>query len=160
MNGKQGFTLMELIVVVAIIAITTAAGTPAYLQYRQKAELRDVVNRLRTDFQMARLQAIREDALVPVVFSADGYLAFVDDGRGGGTAGNWIADGDERLLMERKMAGRVRIDLSETTFYKDRTRFDGRGFPRNIGTVVIDDGRGGGRKLAVSMLGRIRVSEY
>lgn len=43
MNNQQGFTLIELMIVIAIIAILSAIGLPAYQGYLQKAALTDML---------------------------------------------------------------------------------------------------------------------
>lgn len=43
MNAQQGFTLIELMIVIAIVAILSAIGLPAYQNYLQRAALTDML---------------------------------------------------------------------------------------------------------------------
>ncbi|MBJ7222888.1 MULTISPECIES: prepilin peptidase-dependent pilin [unclassified Brenneria] len=46
MQKQQGFTLIELMIVIAIVAILSAIGVPAYQGYLQKAALTDMLQTL------------------------------------------------------------------------------------------------------------------
>ena len=46
MNGKPGFTLVELMVVVAIVAILAAVATPAYINHQNRARQTEAVEAL------------------------------------------------------------------------------------------------------------------
>ncbi len=156
MQHRAGFTLLELIVVIAIIAIIAGIGIPNLITWRNNVKIKGAINNLRGDMELAKMKAIRENAYVVVQFASDEYTIFVDDGEGGATAGDWSRTGGELLVVNRQLAG-VTIDLGSTTFNSNRTRFDGRGLPGNLGTVVITDSIGNQRQISLSLVGRLNV---
>ena len=72
MKRQNGFTLTELLVVMAIVAILLGIGVPSYryitTSYRMSAE----VNSLLGDMQFARAEAIKEGQFVVVCASSSG----------------------------------------------------------------------------------------
>ncbi len=72
MRGQTGFTLTELLVVVAIVAILLGIGVPSYRyisnSYRMSAEMNSLVG----DLMYARAEAIKEGQPVAVCVSTDG----------------------------------------------------------------------------------------
>jgi type IV fimbrial biogenesis protein FimT len=159
MNNKSGFTLMELMVVIALLAIISAIGAPSFINWRNEAKLRDAVSLLRGDIEMAKLRAVRENDFVAVVFNANGYTVFVDDGAGGGVRGNWASDGTEQGLRNRQLPAGVTIDVADASmFANDRTRFNGRGRIGNQGVVTFN---AAGRQRTLDMnnrFGRITIN--
>jgi type IV fimbrial biogenesis protein FimT len=160
MRNNSGFTLIELLVIIAIIAVLSSLGTPAFLQWHSDTKLRDAVSSLRGDMEMAKLRAMRENEFVTVVFNTDSYLIFIDDGAGaGGVTENWILDGDENVLRNRQLPAGVSIDLGNTTFVSNRTRFNGRGHIANQGVATIVNTAGNQRVLDMNnRFGRITVN--
>ena len=155
MRSESGFSLIELFIVVAIMTILASIAVPNMVAQSNQDRLRGAVNNLRGDLQTAKMSAIRENAIVVVNLFANRYEVFVDNGAGA-NAGNWGRDADELLLVSRKMEPGVSIDIAATNLANDRTRFDGRGLPENVGSIVLKS-KAGQRQINLNRLGRITV---
>jgi prepilin-type N-terminal cleavage/methylation domain-containing protein len=154
LDEKDGFSLFELLVVVAIIAVVSAIVTPHFIGWRSNAKLRGTVDNLKGDLEMAKINAVKENSFVSVLFEPDGYRVFVD------RTNPWVRDPDERLLRERRLPAGVVFDTGHADwgFTNNRTRFNSRGAADTAnGTAVIVNNSGEQSNIVVSTLGRIRV---
>lgn len=159
-SKNKGFSLIELIVAIAIFAILSSIAVPSFIGWRDKAKIRDAVSTLRGDLELSKSRAIQENELVTLLFNTDGYTIFMDDGSGGGVTGNWVRDGSELLLLNRELPAGVVIDLAGPDFFdSDRTRFNGRGRITNLGVVTIVSHAGEQRQLDINnRFGRISIN--
>jgi prepilin-type N-terminal cleavage/methylation domain-containing protein len=137
MKRDRGFTIMELIVVIAVVAILSSIAVPPYLNWRSSNKFKDAFSLFRGDLERAKSHAIKRNEPVAILISADGYSIFVDDGSGGGIDGNWNHEPGEEFLLDRSLPAGIRIDLIKTTFGNDRTCFNGRGWIGNPGKVTF-----------------------
>ena len=155
MKKTGGFTIIELMTVLAIIAVVTAIVTPNILVWRNNAKMRDAVDNLMGDLQMAKISAVKENNNVAVLFNPTSYRVFVDKDN------PCVQDADERLLRVRTLPAGVKFDLShpDWTFTNNRTRFNSRGRANIAGTAVIVNLEGRQRDVILSTLGRIRVEK-
>jgi hypothetical protein len=53
----------------------------------------------------------------------------------------------------------VTIDLGATDFDSDRTRFNRRGLPENLGSVVLAASNGDQQQVQLNRLGRINIQK-
>jgi type IV fimbrial biogenesis protein FimT len=68
----KGFSLVELMVVVAILGMVAAAAAPSYQNYVQNSRIRSVSESILNGLQKARTEALRNNASVRFVNQADG----------------------------------------------------------------------------------------
>ena len=91
-HAQQGFTLYELMITVAIVAMVLAFGVPNLVDFRQNSRMTVTANNLHSAFHMARSEAARSKSNITICASADpfdanatcdgtwetGYIVFVD----------------------------------------------------------------------------------
>ena len=133
MRNRSGFSAFELACALAIMAVIAALVMPQYLKWLRAYRLRGATTNLVSDLEMAKIRAIRENAFVAVEFESDRYTIFVDNGEPSGTSGDWEHNGDEVVLRDRDLPAGVSINMGALTFADNRTRFNARGVPPDVG---------------------------
>ena len=101
LRNKAGFTIIELVMVTVILAIGAAVTTWSINLILPDLRLKAAVRDLKSDMNLARLRAVRENQVVTVLFDManDSYTVFLDDGSGGATkAGDGKQDGTEPTI--------------------------------------------------------------
>jgi type IV fimbrial biogenesis protein FimT len=71
MNTKSGFTLVELMITLAIVAIVATVAVPAWSDFVRQNRVATVNNELITAFGLARSEAARDNSTVSVCPSTD-----------------------------------------------------------------------------------------
>jgi type IV fimbrial biogenesis protein FimT len=96
MTGNSGVTLVEMMVVCAVVAILLAVGVPSFRYVTTANRVASEINGLLGDLQFARAEAIREGLTISVCATNDqstclttgsawqtGWLVFTDPGSAG-----------------------------------------------------------------------------
>lgn len=114
MNTNKGFSLIELMVVIAIVGIITSMAVPAFSNLLERNRLKSVVQAFQDDLQFARIQAIKTS--ISVIVS-----------RTSGNAGSWCYG-----LVTKNPSSKTSCDCTVTTTtasnYCDIKRVLGTGF--------------------------------
>jgi type IV fimbrial biogenesis protein FimT len=134
MPKNSGFTALELMTTIAIVAVIATFVMPPYLKWNRNRRLEGAVINLTADLEMAKIRAIRENAFVVVEFGPKSYTMFLDTGDGLGGPPNWSHDSDESRILNREMPAGVQIDTGSLSFpaVNNKARFNGRGIPPDI----------------------------
>ncbi|MBC8432834.1 MAG: GspH/FimT family pseudopilin [Desulfobacterales bacterium] len=85
MRKDAGFTLLELITVIAIAGVLTAIAVPNFLTYQSSSRLKGALSTLRGDLVGARMLAIKRGVEYQVAFSSGGYQIIRGDLSSGST---------------------------------------------------------------------------
>ena len=72
--GIQGFTLVELLIAVAVIAIILVAAAPSFRDMVQMQRLRSITAQLVTDLQFARNEAVSRGILLRLSFQSNASM--------------------------------------------------------------------------------------
>jgi len=161
MRKDSGFSLIELMIVIAIIVTVLAITVPAYLAYIPIYRLNSAVEELQGSMQTARVKAIKEAASVCVSVNTgtETCTVFLDNGAGGGTPNNKAQDGTETTIKILTMPRG--IDIYDVTFPGNVAQFNSRGLPTNPGSIQLRNSpQGRWRAVFVNIAGRpaIRTS--
>jgi len=151
-----GFTLIEALIVIFLIAFISAIAVPNIMKWRVEAKLRGAAENLKGDLELAKLKAIQANGPVAINFTESGYTVFRDNGA---TLG--VYDTGEDFFGNRSFPPGIKIVISQTTFTDDgfggkRTRFMGRG-TADAGTAFLLNTKGTIKKIIISPVGRITV---
>ena len=154
MRKNSGFTIYELMVTIAIMALIAAITMPPYLKWFRTSRLRSAVSSFTVDLEMAKTEAIRKNNLVVIEFYSGSYKIFVDSNK------DWDSSG-ENILLNRVLPPSVSIDTATLSLptVNDKVRFNSRGIPADIVTPetigIIQAGNN--RQITINRLGNINV---
>jgi len=155
MRKNSGFTVFELAVSMAIMAVIAATVLPPYLKWLRGHRLRGAVTNMMADLEMAKIRAIRENSMVAVQFCQDRYTVFHENGD---TNYSCVATGRD-VFRDRKLPAGVHIDLAHLTSTNNRTRFNGRGLPHEMTTekTIPITNQTDGQTITVNRLGYMKL---
>lgn len=174
--SSRGFTLIELMVTLAVFAILALASIPMYSEYMSNSRLRLAADSLLDGLQTARIEALKRNREVEFVLTQDpavsANVALSQNGK------NWVVrfstdGGGTYTFISGWNAGETGSSPSNAAFTYgatvDRVRFSGLGNANPetafnvsnpvLGTCVKDGGKLRCLRIVVSANGEVRMCD-
>jgi prepilin-type N-terminal cleavage/methylation domain-containing protein len=158
----RAFTLIEIMIVVAILGIVLAMGAPSFVQVLSKEPLRQAVSDVTETLSHARAIAILQGISTQAVFRGDGQLAVKaipgpGNARRGGEASDGVVTEEEAMegevLLSRQLHPDVAITMLEVNFRSQMERESARVRFHSNGTcddfTIVLESRGGVRLITI-----------
>ncbi|HET7570471.1 MAG TPA: GspH/FimT family pseudopilin [Gammaproteobacteria bacterium] len=161
MTGRnKGFTLIELMVTIAVAAILVTAGVPAFNQFVQENRMAAQVNSLVRALNIARSEAVSERTTTVVCASSDQMKCITDWNKG------WIVfadkNGDGKVESGELLHVFPAIDGNNTltaTLGATTIGYDPSGISTTSGTFTLCDAHNtSARAVIVSPAGAVRTA--
>ncbi|BCX88542.1 type IV fimbrial biogenesis protein FimT [Methylomarinovum tepidoasis] len=170
-SRATGFTLIELMVTVAMAAIVLTVGVPSFQALVKNNRLTTAANELVGALNLARSEAIKRGVRVTVCKSADGascatsgnweqgWIVFTDEDNDAAydSASETLLRVQEAIEGQLTMTGNTNVADYISYVASGRSQLTGGGF--QAGTITICDDRSGnvGKDLVLSSTGKIRL---
>ena len=145
MRIDSGFTLLELMILIAIIGIMSAIAVPSTLQWRENSQLRSAVQSVYSDFQRAKLEAAKRNTDCAVLFNGTGYTVIVET-----VNENLAQDGGEPVISTVRWSEYGSVNEVANTFIADPIAYGDNG--------LLADGSGAGGTLTLQNRGGNQAS--
>lgn len=164
---QLGFTLVELMVTIALVAILMGLAAPTFIESRRNAQLTSLANSVLSSINTARAEALKTGLQVYVVPMtnnnwATGWRVYVDVDADRA----YSAAADRVLLEQPAFDPSITIDTTVGTGFDDNgakyIMFNASGYPRRNNGAFNADSLGlsnsvGRRAIILNAVGRARV---
>ncbi len=164
-NG--GFTLLEMIVVVAILSVISAIALPSINSWRQNLQLNSATRDIYSNLQKAKLEAIKTRTYCTATFDANGYVIYLDADK------DLVQDAGEQVISSVSLSDYENVSFDTSKGGGDGLDFSGTdngiafsvtGLPRNsvgalgLGTIFLkQDNRDKTAEISITRAGSIQI---
>lgn len=153
--NSAGFTLLEMMLVVTLLAVILGFGIPNFREFIRNSRMTSATNDIITDFNLARSESVKRRVAVTLCKSQDGtscdadatapfrsWIVFVDDADpalvNATNDGNGVVDANETVLRQRTIADTITV---YTNANARLAIFQPTGFPRVTAGGHVSDFR-------------------
>ncbi len=147
--AAAGFSLLEALVVLAVLAIAAAFALPSVLQWKGASALRTAAAELKENLEFAKSLAVKENRTAVVEFLPQENRYRI---------GLLSESGDLDPVRTESLPSLVRIDASHPDYSvsQNRLSFNSRGGADNC-TIVLSTQGDRSRRVTVSTIGKIQL---
>ena len=150
LHSKQsGFTLIEMMIVIAIMAILTGIAVPNYLAWLPKSRLNGAARQVMGDLMAARMKAVSQNCDVRVAFVAGDakYKIWTDSNN------NDSIDSGEEITKD------IQLDYYDITIIATKNiEFHSRGTANPYGTIALTGSNSTNSKnVNIRITGRVMI---
>ena len=132
-SGQQGYTLMEALIVVAIIGMVSIVTVPAFMTYMRSAKIKSSARQFAVDLRDARQRAVSQYHPTKIAIKT-----------GAGQKGYFVADGE----YDTASAGGIKWttvpnstkEMEETVYFSASTLVDGEDADDYIDVMFLPNG--------------------
>jgi type IV fimbrial biogenesis protein FimT len=150
---EKGFTLIELMITVAIMSIMLTIGLPSFQSIIASSRLTASANAMVSALQLARFEALKQHKSVTIRKTGaawqDGWDVFVDNNGNG----SFESANDEKLVSYDKLSSAVTVTGNG---YASYASYDASGRINTVGNFLFK-AQSDCRKVVIAATGRIRV---
>lgn len=169
MNTHRGFTMVELLVTIAMIAILTAFAVPNFMGWLPNYRLKSAAQDLFAHFQKARITAAKMNTCCTITFNEPhNYMMYIDSNN------NLQYDDGEDVLSRVNLNQQYKqsveiesVNFSENEAGMKSVAFIPSGFPREMGadggrttgngTVALKNTNNRKLNIVISNAGNVRI---
>jgi type IV fimbrial biogenesis protein FimT len=153
-KNQNGFTLMELILVVAVMGIVAAIAIPSFMSFLPGMRVNGAARQVMSDLMDARMEAVKQNHEFKVFFLNNHEYKILDDNDSDG-----VDDGG----LETSKTVDIQNNYSDVTFSSTGDPiFTPKGIVPSLSdtaTITIQNSDGGCKKVKVSITGRVKIDE-
>lgn len=149
-KNESGFTLAELMVTIAVLAVMAMIAIPAFMSWMPGMRLNGAARQIMGDLMAARMKAVKQNNRFRVFFNSPGtnqYQILDDDNN------NNSADTGEAITTKNIQTEYHDVTLSST----NNPIFSPRGTATNLPTVTLQNSSGS-KTVTVSIAGRVKIN--